>query len=261
MVSENRTNMTQISWLKATDNASGATLGYIWYDVNRDNTERRFKNKRESANFNSKEWSGDLLAAGYKGREGLIAGMAQGNIFSGFITDRASAENMIDRLEKQGQLRDNVIYGTTAFCFAQDKFLSETNQIGLSYGAFNNSASMALDLSFQGYCLGGYEFGYSTLQYLKEATAQGAIIGVNKVNGFLIPSASQSVTDPLQGTTSVRPMIHVRHRAYGSMNRDYELVVRDWKEGTSLTDTITTEFQSEQATVLIGRNNTILFKG
>jgi hypothetical protein len=261
MVSENRTNMTQISWLKATDNASGATLGYIWYDVNRDNTERRFKNKRESANFNSKEWSGDLLAAGYKGREGLIAGMAQGNIFSGFITDRASAENMIDRLEKQGQLRDNVIYGTTAFCFAQDKFLSETNQIGLSYGAFNNSASMALDLSFQGYCLGGYEFGYSTLQYLKEATAQGAIIGVNKVNGFLIPSASQSVTDPLEGTTSIRPMIHVRHRAYGSMNRDYELVVRDWKEGTSLTDTITTEFQSEQATVLIGRNNTILFRG
>ena len=261
MVSENRTNMTQISWLKATDNASGATLGYIWYDVNRDNTERRFKNKRESANFNSKEWSGDLLAAGYKGREGLIAGMAQGNIFAGFITDRASAENMIDRLEKQGQLRDNIIYGTTAFCFAQDAFLADTNTVGLSYGAFNNSKDMALDLSFKGYSLGGYEFNYSPLQYLKEATAQGAITGVNKVNGFLIPSASQSVTDPLQGTTSVRPMIHVRHRAYGSMNRDYELVVRDWKEGTSLTDTITTEFQSEQATVLIGRNNTILFKG
>jgi hypothetical protein len=261
MVSENRTNMTQISWLKATDNASGATLGYIWYDVNRENTEKRFKNKRESANFNSKEWSGDLLAAGYKGREGLIAGMAQGNIFSGNISDRPSAESMIDRLEKQGQLRDNIIYGTTAFCFAQDKFLADTSAGGMTYGAFNNSAEMFKSLSFQGYSLGGYEFSYSPLQYLKEATAQGAITGINKVNGFLIPSASQSVTDPLQGTTSVRPMIHVRHRAYGSMNRDYELVVRDWKEGTSLTDTITTEFQSEQATVLIGRNNTILFRG
>jgi hypothetical protein len=261
MVSENRTNMTQISWLKATDNASGATLGYIWYDVNRENTEKRFKNKRESANFNSKEWSGDLLAAGYKGREGLIAGMAQGNIMSGTISDRPSAESMIDRLEKQGQLRDNIIYGTTAFCFAQDKFLADTSAGGMTYGAFNNSAEMFKSLSFQGYSLGGYEFSYSPLQYLKEATAQGAITGINKVNGFLIPSASQSVTDPLQGTTSVRPMIHVRHRAYGSMNRDYELVVRDWKEGTSLTDTITTEFQSEQATVLIGRNNTILFRG
>lgn len=261
MVSENRTNMTQISWLKATDNSSGDTIGYVWYNVNRDNAERRFRNKRESANFNSKEWSGDLAAAGYKGREGLFASMAQGNIYTGFIADRASAEAMIDRLEKQGQLRDNVIYGTTAFCFAQDKFLAETNTVGLSYGSFNNDSNMALDLSFKGYTLGGYEFNYSPLQYLKEATAQGAMAGVTKVNGFLVPSASQSVTDPMQGTTSVKPMIHVRHRAYGNMNRDYELSVFDWAKGTSDTDTIRTEFQSEQATVLIGRNNTILFKG
>lgn len=261
MVSENRTNMTQISWLKATDNSTGETVGYVWYHVNRENAEKRFRNKRESANFNSKEWAGDLAAAGYKGREGLFASMAQGNIFSGFISDKASAQSMIDRLEKQGQLRDNVIYGTTAFCFAQDDFLADTNQVGLSYGAFQNDKDMFLNLSFKGYSLGGYEFSYSSLQYLKEATAQGAMAGVTKVNGFLVPSASQSVTDPLQGTTSVKPMIHVRHRAYGSMNRDYELSVFDWKAGTSNTDTIRTEFQSEQATVLIGRNNTILFRG
>jgi hypothetical protein len=101
--------MTQISWLKATEN-TGSTLGYIWYDVNRDNTERRFKNKRESAHFNSKEWSGDLLAAGYKGREGLFASMGQGNIFSGFINNRAAAENMIDRLETRS-IENNIIYG------------------------------------------------------------------------------------------------------------------------------------------------------
>jgi len=77
----------------------------------------------------------------------------------------------------------------------------------------------------------------------------------------LIPSASQSVVDPMQGTPSVKPMIHVRNRAYGAMNRDYEMVVRDWKTGTSLTDTITTEFQNESATVLIGRNNTVKFQG
>lgn len=261
MVSENRTNMTQISWLKMTDNSSGDTLGYVWYNVNRENAERRFRNKRESANFNSKEWAGDLLAAGYKGREGLFASMAQGNIFAGTISDRASAESMVARLEKQGQLRDNIIYGTTAFCFAQDAFLASTNTVGLSYGAFNNDENMFQNLSFKGYQLGGYEFNYSALQYLKEATAQGAMAGVTRVNGFLVPSASQSVTDPMQGTTSVRPMIHVRNRQYGAMNRDYELSIFDWKTGTSNTDTIRTEFQSEQATVLIGRANTILFKG
>ena len=261
MVSENRTNMTQISWLKATDNSTGETIGYVWYHVNRENTEKRFRNKRESANFNSKEWQGDLAAAGYKGREGLFDSMAQGNIYAGFISDIASADSMIDRLEKQGQLRDNIIYGTTAFCRAQDKMLADTNTVGLSYGAFNNDKDMALNLSFQGYTIGGYEFNYSPLQYLKEPTAQGAMTGVTKVNGFLVPSASQSVVDPMEGKASVKPMIHVRHRAYGNMNRDYELSVFDWKNGTSNTDTIRTEFQSEQATVLIGRNNTILFRG
>lgn len=262
MVSENRTNMTQISWLKMTDTSSGDTLGYVWYTVNKENAEKRFRNKRESANFNSKEWAGDLLAAGFKGREGLFASMAQGNIFAGTISDRASAENMVARLEKQGQLRDNIIYGTTAFCFAQDAFLaSQSSATGLSYGSFNNSPDMALDLSFKSYQLGGYEFSYSALQYLKEATAQGAMAGVTKVNGFLVPSASQSVTDNLTGTPSVVPMIHVRNRAYGAMNRDYELSIFDWAKGTSDTDTIRTEFQSEQATCLIGRNNTILFRG
>jgi len=71
--------------------------------------------------------------------------------------------------------------------------------------------------------------------------------GVTKINGFLVPSASQSVTDNLTGTPSVVPMIHVRNRAYGAMNRDYELSIFDWAKGTSDTDTIRTEFQSEQA--------------
>jgi hypothetical protein len=261
MANENRTNMTQISWLKMSDTATGSLIGYVWYDINKENAEKRFRNKRESAHFNSKNWAGDLLSDGYKGRQGLFEAMDEGNIYAGFINNIADAEGIIDRLEKQGQHKDNIIYGTTAFCLAQDRFLASTNTVGLSYGAFQNSKDMALDLSFKGYCLGGYEFQYSKLQYLTEATAQGSMIGSKKVNGFLIPSGSQAVKDNMTGTTSVKPMIHVRHRAYGAMNRDYEMVTRDWSAGTSLTDTITTEFQSEQATVLIARANTIKFMG
>jgi hypothetical protein len=257
MVSESRTNMTQISWLKASDGS-----GYIWYDLNKDNTEKRFRNKVESAHFNSENWAGDLLAAGYKGRQGLLPAMAEGNIFAGNISDFASAESLIDRWEKQGATQNHVIYGTTAFCFAIDKFLASTNvTTGSAYGSFNNDKNMALDLSFKGYCLGGYDVSYSPLQYLKEPTAQGAITGVSKINGFSVPSGSQSVTDPMTGVTAVKPQIHVRHRAYGAMNRDYEIVTRDWAKGTNLVDEIVTEFQNESTTVLIGRNQTVLFRG
>jgi hypothetical protein len=47
--------MTQISWLKASDGS-----GFLWYDVNKENTEKRFKNKIESAHYNSNAWTGDL---------------------------------------------------------------------------------------------------------------------------------------------------------------------------------------------------------
>jgi hypothetical protein len=89
----NRTNMTQIS-LKASDGS-----GFLWYDVNKENTEKRFKNKIESAHYNSNAWTGDLAAAGYKGREGMFTSIGQGNRFSGFIGIEI-LENMVDRLQK-----------------------------------------------------------------------------------------------------------------------------------------------------------------
>jgi hypothetical protein len=52
-------------------------------------------------------------------------------------------------------LRDNIIY-ELAFCFAEDKFLADTNTVGTGSGQFDNSKDMALNLSFKGYCLGGY---------------------------------------------------------------------------------------------------------
>ena len=260
MVKENRTNMTQISWLKATNESTGE-VGYCWFYVNKENAERRFRNARESANFNSKNWAGDLLTAGYKGKQGALDVMREGNIFTGLPSTITDLESIVDRFEKQGQLKDNVVYGTTALCFAQDRLLASTNTVGLSYGMFDNNDKMALDLSFKGYSLGGYEFAYSALRYLNEPTAQGSVVGVRKVNGFIVPSASQSVTDPLMGETSVKPMIHVRNRAYGAMNRDYEMAQFDWAKGTSNKDEVRTEFQSEQALVIIGRNNTLLFQG
>jgi hypothetical protein len=69
----------------------------------------------------------------------------------------------------------------------------------LNYGSFdNNKTKCSLD-SFQGYRIGGFEFSYSRSKYLDSLIAQGAITGINKVNGFLVPAASQSVTITLQG--------------------------------------------------------------
>jgi hypothetical protein len=259
MVDESRTNLTQISWLEMQN--SDGEIGNVWFYVNKDNAERRFLNARESASINSKKWAGDLLADGYTGKQGLIDVFRQGNIFSGLVTTLTDIESVVDRFEKQGQLKDNVWYGTTAFCFGQDNLLASTNTVGLSYGSFMNDQNMFQQLSFKGYERGGYRFDYSPLRYLNEPTAQGSMVGVNKINAFCVPSASQSVTDKLMGTTSMKPMIHIRNRALGSLNRDYEMAKFDWASGTNNIDAVRTEFQSEQAIVIIGRNNTLIAQG
>jgi hypothetical protein len=45
------------------------------------------------------------------------------------------------------------------------------------------------------------------------------------------------------------------------MNRKYEMSVFDWKAGTSNKDEIRTEFQAEQALVMVGRNSGFIFQG
>jgi len=242
------------------DNGKGE-VGNVWFYVNKDNAERRFLNARESASINSKKWAGDLLADGFTGKQGLIDVFNQGNVNSGIISTLSDIDGVIDRLEKQGQLKDNVWYGTTAFCRGMDNLLSATNTVGLSYGAFQNDEKMFQHLSFKGLSRGGYEFGYSPLRYLNEPTAQGSMVGANKINAFMVPSASMSVRDNVNGGTSMKPMIHIRNRALGSLNRDYEMAQFDWKNGTNTIDAVRTEFQSEQAIVIIGRNNTFLCKG
>lgn len=259
MVSDNRTNLTQDSWISV--KSPDGTIGNLWYDVNKNGCEARFRNAREKSHFDSEVWTGDLLATGYKGKQGLISAMSEGNVYAGTIATIANAQSISNKLEKQGQLPDNTIYGTSDFNYAIDGMLAAQNVNGQAFGVFDNAENMELNLSFKGFTVGGYNYNYSNLRYLNDPIGHGARVGVSKVNGFLIPNASQSVKDVNSGKMSVKPCLHVLYRAKGAQNRDYEMVIRDWSKGTALTDTITTEFQSEMATALLGRNNTVLFQG
>jgi hypothetical protein len=259
MVEESRTNLTQISWLEIP--GANNEVGNVWFYTNKDNAERRFLNSRESKSINSKKWAGDLLTDGFTGAQGLIDIFRQGNVNSGIISTIADIDNVNDRLDKQGMLSNNVWYGTSAFCRGFDNLLSSTNGIGLNYGSFANSKEMFINLSFNGLRRGAYEHSWSALRYLIDPTAQGSMIGANKINAFMCPSGEKSITDRLSGKASMEPMIHIRNRQLGSLNRDYEMSSFDWSKGTNVLDAVRTEFQSEQAIVVLGRNNTFLSQG
>lgn len=257
-VSDNRSNLTQTTWVKAEIN--GVT-GDIWYDVNKNGCEARFRNAREHSHFDSEDWTGDLLTAGYKGRKGLIAAAQEGNVYSGLVNNMADARSVVDRLNKQGQLTNNTINCNLDLAFGFDSYLAAQNLNGQAFGMFDNEENMKLDLSFNGFGLGGYKFNYGTINILTNPLGHGARTGTGKINGLLIPEGSQSVKDAYTGKMATKPMLHALYRAKGSVNRGYEMVIRDWEKGTEKADIITTEFQSDETTVLIGKNNTILFVG
>ena len=260
MQSENRTNLTQLVWFKSKDAKTGSDK-WAYFDTNIAKCEKRYRNKREAAHFDMQDWEGDAVALGLKGRQGMFDAMEEGNVVPGFISNIASLQNLTKQLDKQGGIRSNHLFGSSQFCYELDTMLASTNIATQSYGEFEQESNRELELSFKGVSLGGYKFNYGNIRYLNDPLGHGERIGVNKVNGFLIPSSSQTSIDPLTGQSAPKPILYTMYRAMNAINRDYEMVVRDWADGTALTDTRTVEFQSEQATVLMSRNNTVLFKG
>jgi len=259
MVKENRSNMASISWLDIT--GADGSVKHVWYFLNYANTEKRFKNAIESGLLNKKKWAGDLLTAGYQGSQGLFDAFREGNIYTGTLSTMAGVDSIIDRSNKQGGLSQQFMYGTTAFNSTIDDYLSAVNTTGLSWGMFDNNEKMALNLEFSGFKRGGYEFGKSRWRYVEAPTAQGSMVGAKKVHAIMFPSGSKSVYDASKGKQATLPLLHLRYKAYGPTNLKYEMSVFDWKNGTSTKDEIRTEFQAEQALVVLGRANTFIFQG
>ena len=260
LVEESGTNLTQMTWLEIKDSKGG--MGYVWYFKNYKDTEKRFKNAIETKMIRGKNWGGDLAAAGYQGTQGMFDAFSEGNLFAGQMTTLGDFDEVIEKLNAQGMLPSNYIYGTSSQNLAIDDMLRDQNQGSAGWGMFNNSAQMALDLGFSGFKRGGYDFGYSRWRFLDNPTTEGSMIGANKIHAVMFPSGSKPVYDEIKGESATQPMLHVRYRAKGGENRKYKMSVRDFSSGTSNgNDSLKVDFITERALVTLGRNNTMLIKG
>jgi len=261
MVKESGSNMAQITWIEVTNESTGQS-GYVWYFKNYSDTEKRYFNAVESKLIRGKRWAGDLLAAGYEGTEGLIDIARQGNIFEGLVSDLNDVDELIERMDAQGGISENYMYGTTAFGTSIDDFLQAENVTGVSWGAFNNDQNMALNLEFKGFQRAGYSFYKSRWRYLTEPTSEGSLDGVNKVHAIMIPSGSKTLRDQVNGGTTNEPLLQVRYRAYGKENRKFKVAMRSFDEGTTGgQDRVITDFLTERCLQAAGRNNIFIFQG
>lgn len=256
----NGSDMAQIGWIEVTTE-NGAT-GYLWYLKSEHETRLRFEDYLETSMIEGEPAVGGsaAAAAGYKGTKGLFYEIKnRGNVGTGTITEREDLEAIIKVLDKEGAIQENVLFVNRQLSFDIDKVLasiSNSSVMQASYGLFDNEKDMALNLGFKGFNL-GYDFYKTDWKYLNDATTGGY---VNEVNGVLVPAGTLTVYDQVLGKNAKRPFLHTRYRKSETEDRKYKSWIIGSAGGAtnSEVDSMSVNFLSERALVVLGANNFML---
>jgi hypothetical protein len=269
-------DMAQIGWVEVA--TEDGTSGYLWYLKAESETRLRFEDHLEMSvvegelNVNATPLA-NYGAAALPGTQGLFAAIEdRGNVNTGFTaaTGLADFDAILKNLDTQGAIEENMLFLQRQTSLDFDDMLAGVGgpstglyQGGSSFGLFENSEDMALNLGFSGFRRGSYDFYKTDWKYLNDASTRGGIDGVSSIEGVLVPAGTSTVYDQILGTNIRRPFLHVRYRASQSDDRR----MKSWLTGsaggayTSTLDAMEVNFLSERCLVTQAANNFVLFKG
>lgn len=267
----NGSDVAQIGWVEVT--TESGTSGYLWYLKSEHEARIRFEDQLEMAMIEAVKDEGAILgsagAAGFSGSEGLFAAIEdRGLVYNDPDFGAAGGvgvgefDDILAELDKQGAIEENMMFLNRATNLSIDNMLAGQNTYGAggtSYGVFENSEDMALNLGFTGFRRGSYDFYKSDWKYLNDSTTggnQGSVLGV------LVPAGTSTVYDQQLGKNISRPFLHVRYRASEADDRR----MKSWVTGsvggnyTSAIDEMNVHFLSERALCVQAANNFLLLK-
>ena len=257
----NGSDTAQIGWVEVS--GENGQNGYLWYLKSQGDTTKRFEDYLEMVVVEAEKAAG-TSTVGVAGSEGLLSaigsrGLVSNDMFDG-TPDLTDFDNLITQLDSQGAISENMLFINRAANLQVDDLLAAVNPHisgGLNFGAFNNSEDMALNLGFNGFRRGGYEFYKTDWKYLNDKSTRGNIGGLK---GVLVPAGTSSVYDQSLGKNVRRPFLHVRYRASQADDRR----MKSWTTGsvggatTSDLDAMEVHYLSERCLVVQGANNFML---
>ena len=282
----NGTDLSQVGWIDTGE-------GYLWYHKSKSDNMKRWNDYMEMALVEGvvQEGTGAGLAAGLgdygfdasissqrgqstsasvgggaaRGTEGFFQSLEKrGNVYQGFGDEAAGGgaltdfDNLLKQLDKQGSIEENMIYTDRDLSLEIDDILAQQNSYGAggtSWGAFNNSEKMALDLGFSGFRRGSYDFYKTDWRYLNDHSTRG---GFSDIEGVLIPAGTSTVYEKFGNGKVKRPFLHVRYREGRQM--------KNWITGgaggasTSDIDEVRHHYLTERCLITQAANNFVLFK-
>ena len=287
---------SRIGWVEVTSETGQS--GYLWYLKAEADTRARFTDYLEMAMLESKiggpaaatasasiygsiNANADLTdnhiygsnTGDATGTQGLFDAIeTRGNVTSGVTgvnaaTDLAEFDAILAEFDKQGAIEEYMMFVNRSTSLAIDDMLASMNSYGAggtSYGVFNNSEDMALNLGFTGFRRGSYDFYKSDFRYLNDLATRGGInaaAGSNAIRGVLVPAGTSTVYDQALGSNLRRPFLHVRYRASQTDDRR----MKTWVTGsvgaaTAALDAMQIHFLSERCLITQGANNFMLMK-
>jgi hypothetical protein len=277
---------SQVGWVEVS--GEEGQNGYLWYLKAEGDTRARFTDYLEMSMLEAeKTAAASIIGFGDNGQirgaadagadgagtEGLFAAIeSRGNVTSGVTgvnaaTDLAEFDAILAEFDNQGAIEENMMFVNRATSLAMDDMLASMNSYGAggtSYGVFDNSEDMALNLGFSGFRRGSYDFYKSDWKYLNDKATRGGINAAatsDAVRGIFIPAGVSSVYDEQLGKNMKRPFLHVRYRASNTESRK----MKTWTTGsvgavTSDLDAMQMNFLSERCLITQGANNFMLMK-
>ena len=271
----------QIGWVEVA--SEDGTSGYLWYLKAEGETRLRFEDYLEMAMIEGELANGVQAGtisgtaglsfaagatAGQIGTEGLFAAINNGgNVLSGYAGSLQDFDSVLENLDSQGAIEENMLFLDRKTELLFDNMLAQQNSYGAggtSYGVFENSEDMALNLGFSGFRRGSYDFYKTSWKYLNDASTRGGsanFVNGDNIDGVLVPAGTSTVYDQLLGTNIRRPFLHVRYRASQADDRR----MKSWLTGsvggasTSNLDAMEVNFLSERCLCVQARNNFVLF--
>jgi hypothetical protein len=265
---------TQIGWIEVAGEEGQS--GYLWYLKAEGDTRARFTDylemtmlEAETAVANAGAIGGTDGGALQDGTQGLFQAITtRGHQTTGITgvnaaTDLAEFDAILAVFDQNGAIEENMLFVDRNTSLAIDDMLASMNSYGAggtSYGVFDNSEDMALNLGFSGFRRGSYDFYKSDFKYLNDKGTRGALNDtVTNIRGVVIPAGVSSVYDEQLGRNMKRPFLHVRYRASQTDDRRF----KTWITGsvgaaTSGKDVMEVHYLSERCLVTQGANNFML---
>ena len=267
-------------------NGSQATnIGYVnlgngdyrWFMYGEQEARKRFEDKRElMLLFGEKRdetQSGANLDSKLAGSEGYFAaiedrGIQVASAASNPLDSFAEFDDIILELDKQGAPSEYAMYVNRKQDLAIDDMLAAGIATGVTaglpgqFGAFQNSADMAVQLGFKSFTRGGYTFHKHDWRLLNDPTMLGAGAS-NYIQGAMVPL--RTVNDARSGASV--PALSMHYKEANGYSREMEHwvtgggVLGHNNNGDAGTDQAVFHYRSEIALCVRAANQHVMIKG